>query len=66
MANPLDAIVDNPNNPFEQAKDFVGEKVGGFFQGEQGQQVLETVEPAVSLLENLTAITASRTRTYHL
>ena len=53
MANPLDAIVDNPNNPFEQAKDFVGEKVGGFFQGEQGQQVLETVEPAVSLLEKI-------------
>ena len=53
MTNPFENFIDNPENPFEQAKDFVGEKVGGFFQSEQGQNTLEAVEPAVSLLEKI-------------
>jgi hypothetical protein len=53
MANPIDAFVDNPNNPFEQAKDFVSEKVGGFFEGETGQNVIEKAEPTLSVLSKI-------------
>jgi hypothetical protein len=56
MANPFDAVqsmVDNPDNPFEQAKDYVGGKVESFFGSDTGQNFAEDITPALTTLSKL-------------
>lgn len=51
--NPLNAIADNPNNPFEKAKAAAGGVVGRAFETDAGKNVLGALEKPLGVLNKL-------------
>lgn len=51
--NPLDIIIDNPNNPFEQAKRFAGQAVADVMGSDTGQALVEKAAGPLTVLDRL-------------
>lgn len=51
--NPLDIFIDNPNNPFEQAKKFAGQAVEDVLASETGQGIMEKAATPLTYLDRL-------------